>query len=241
MSAPSAQLWLGDKDILQAAIEQYITALFLTVPGGAVLCPGLSSVQLHPMVRWLKPPEKGGYKRADFELLMIEVQRKHGNHDPLVVVIEDAQRLNDSCANALLKVLEEPVEGVFFILGTPARDLVISTIVSRTLIVDKRTSSFLARKAPLVEFFSKVKTATFEEFSQLLEVAVVDESNTSLMLDQLLISWHEAHKQALMSKDQVLSARADRVLRILLRSKERSPMPGSVKLFWRNLFMMFSA
>jgi len=47
------------------------------------------------------------------------------------VVIEDAHRLGKTSANILLKTLEEPPEGTFFILLTHKPDSVIPTILSR--------------------------------------------------------------------------------------------------------------
>lgn len=48
-----------------------------------------------------------------------------------VVVIEDAQKINIQAANAFLKTLEEPPEGVLFILTAPQTSSLISTIRSR--------------------------------------------------------------------------------------------------------------
>ncbi len=48
-----------------------------------------------------------------------------------VVIIKDANRLNRSSANALLKILEEPPEGLMFILTASSVKDLPSTIVSR--------------------------------------------------------------------------------------------------------------
>ena len=56
-----------------------------------------------------------------------------------VIVIEDADRLNDRAANHLLKSLEEPTPHTVWILCAPSRDDVLPTIVSRTRHVGLRT------------------------------------------------------------------------------------------------------
>ena len=56
-----------------------------------------------------------------------------------VIVIEDADRLNDRAANHLLKSLEEPTQHTVWILCAPSRDDVLPTIVSRTRHVGLRT------------------------------------------------------------------------------------------------------
>ena len=48
-----------------------------------------------------------------------------------VIIIESADRMLESARNALLKVLEEPPRGLFFILTTTRRAAVIPTILSR--------------------------------------------------------------------------------------------------------------
>jgi DNA polymerase-3 subunit delta' len=56
-----------------------------------------------------------------------------------VIVIEDADRLNEYSANHLLKSLEEPTPHTVWILCAPSRDDVLPTIVSRTRHVGLRT------------------------------------------------------------------------------------------------------
>lgn len=241
MNIPCVQLWLGNKDFLCSELERYLAAFFSTYSSKAFHQAGTRSFFAHPLVRWFKPPEKGGYKRADFEFLMNEVQRVRGADEPLIIIIEEAQRLNDACANALLKILEEPTEGIFFILGAPARDFVLPTIASRSFVVDKRTHLSPVLPKPLLACFCKQQPPLFEEFNAALEGSELDEMSSCLMVDELIIFWHRTYEDAILNKNQVLSARADRLIKVLLRLKERLPMPGSAKYFWRNLYMMFSA
>jgi len=53
-----------------------------------------------------------------------------------VVVINDAQQMTLSAANALLKVLEEPPRDVYFLLTCSQRSLLPATVVSRCLALD---------------------------------------------------------------------------------------------------------
>jgi DNA polymerase-3 subunit delta' len=48
-----------------------------------------------------------------------------------VVIIQDAQKLGEEAANAILKILEEPPRGNVFILVTPESQMLLPTIVSR--------------------------------------------------------------------------------------------------------------
>ena len=57
------------------------------------------------------------------------------------VIIENADRMQTSVRNALLKILEEPPEDVVFILLTSKRNAIMQTILSRV-----RTYNFVERK-----------------------------------------------------------------------------------------------
>jgi DNA polymerase-3 subunit gamma/tau len=58
-----------------------------------------------------------------------------------VVIIENADRLQESVRNALLKILEEPPEQALFVLTTTRRQAIMPTILSRcrTYTFDTRT------------------------------------------------------------------------------------------------------
>jgi DNA polymerase-3 subunit gamma/tau len=59
-----------------------------------------------------------------------------------VVVVENADRMQDAARNAFLKILEEPPEDVIFILTTSRRGAIMPTILSRV-----RTYAFVDRSA----------------------------------------------------------------------------------------------
>jgi DNA polymerase-3 subunit delta' len=78
-----------------------------------------------------------------------------------VVVIEDADRLTDSAANALLKVVEEPGLSTIWLLCAPTLTDVLPTIRSRCRHLALRTPSTKAIKALLMER-DQVDTKTAE-------------------------------------------------------------------------------
>lgn len=59
-----------------------------------------------------------------------------------MVIIENADRMQEAARNALLKILEEPPETVRFVLVTPRRGAMLATILSRS-----RTYRFYGRTA----------------------------------------------------------------------------------------------
>lgn len=87
---------------------------------------------VHPNVRWFRKP-------ADKTEFPVEVVREICDEAALrqlepgrrVFIVEDADRFNDSSANAFLKSLEEPAAGLTFILLAGNAAEVLPTILSR--------------------------------------------------------------------------------------------------------------
>ncbi len=71
------------------------------------------------------------------------------------IIIEDANLMNKEAQNALLKSLEEPPDGVIFILITPYEERLLPTIISRCWRIKFNSlSSDLVSKI-LIEYFNK--------------------------------------------------------------------------------------
>ncbi|RQD76000.1 MAG: hypothetical protein D5R97_05220 [Candidatus Syntrophonatronum acetioxidans] len=74
-----------------------------------------------------------------------------------VIIIKDAQLMTLPAANSLLKLLEEPPSYLYFILTSPALDLVPPTIISRCQLVPfgrvsrQKIYSYLSKNSPLTE------------------------------------------------------------------------------------------
>jgi DNA polymerase-3 subunit gamma/tau len=67
------------------------------------------------------------------------------------VIIENADRMQDSARNAMLKILEEPPESTRFILLTTRRASMMSTVLSRSRVLtfkprDEATTSLIIRR-----------------------------------------------------------------------------------------------
>ncbi len=59
-----------------------------------------------------------------------------------VIIINPAERMNDHAQNALLKVLEEPPKNVIFILITESASMMLSTVVSRCVLLSLTVPEF---------------------------------------------------------------------------------------------------
>ena len=106
----------------------------------------------HPDVHWYAPASATGYLADQVRELIADVSLAPMRASSKVYVIDRADLLRGTAANALLKTLEEPPEGVVFILCGRTVAAMLPTIVSRCQVVPFRvTSPDAALKAVLRE------------------------------------------------------------------------------------------
>lgn len=122
-----------------------------------------------------------------------------------LIVIEDAQLLTPEAQNALLKVLEEPPENTFIILGTENKEALLPTILSRCQIIEleeeqKKLSektidelNAFIQNLPELSIGDKLKQA--EQLAKDKEKAIAWIENIILLLrQQLLFSYTQSMK-----------------------------------------------
>jgi len=97
------------------------------------VCPTCKKIDkmVHPDVVWIKPEKNKGIKIEEIRSLRNTFSLKPYEAEFNVCVIEDAEMLTSSAANALLKILEEWPGRSVFILITDKKELLLPTVVSR--------------------------------------------------------------------------------------------------------------
>ncbi len=85
----------------------------------------------HPDVKQYAPAGVHGYLVEQVRELVEDVSLAPVRAKAKVYILESVDRLRGTSANALLKTIEEPPEGVMFILVARSSDAVLPTIVSR--------------------------------------------------------------------------------------------------------------
>ena len=95
----------------------------------------------HPDVHYYTPESATGYLIAQTRELLDDVPLAPIRAKAKVYIIDRAVQLRANTANALLKTLEEPPEGVMFILLGTSADVMLPTIVSRCQCVPFRLVS----------------------------------------------------------------------------------------------------
>ena len=136
-----AYLLCGPAGSGKTAAAHVLAAARLCSRGGCGECETCRRVLLrrHPDVHVFSPEGAQAYLVGQVRDLMADVSLAPIQADAKVYVIERADLLNAASANAFLKTLEEPPEGVMLVLMARTVDAVLPTIVSRCQVVPFRT------------------------------------------------------------------------------------------------------
>lgn len=236
MQVPS-QVWVGNAQALKKEAIQYLQVQFCAAHQDAgracarcAICQAISHHQFYNVV-WLTPQNQ--YKVEQVREVLARLALRLAHAERCYFIFEDAQCLNDSAANMLLKSIEEPPAGYNFIFLVPRKELLLSTILSRSIVSSFSTQDVLLEHE-LYQVFTTKKTSPIE-FNQLLEqFKDLTDQDSQLLLDQIYGYWLNAAKTTSAPEKIVL---INQVIVILQKSQECPVMPGSSKLFWRNLYM----
>ena len=101
--------------------------------GGDASCDECIRVahRTHPDVRYLKPESATGYLVGQVRELIDDVPLAPVRAQAKVYILDEAGLLRGAAANALLKTIEEPPEGTYFVLIARSAASVLPTLVSR--------------------------------------------------------------------------------------------------------------
>ena len=111
-------------------------------------------------------------KIAQIRNIKTFLSQKSINSEKKIVLIIDAHLLNESASNCLLKILEEPINGIFILLTSKLK-LLLDTIISRCQIVKFRSFSNKQIKSILKDYLdtSKLTINTKLKFEDLINSA----------------------------------------------------------------------
>ena len=119
-----------------------------------------------------------------------------------VYIIEEAEKLNNSSANTLLKFLEEPENDIIAILVTSNRNLVINTIVSRCQIIRYYSGDISILKTDVIDKTLLFDFALTVEKEKEKTIAYINKFYTKEILERSIFS--EFLKSLLYLYDDVL-------------------------------------
>lgn len=128
-----AYLFLGAPGSGKGEAALALAQCAICANGGDASCDECIRIRhrTHPDVHWLEPGGVGGYLIQQMRDLLDDVPLAPVRGRSKVYIIQEAALLRDAAANALLRTIEEPPEGVMFILLARSAEAVLPTIVSR--------------------------------------------------------------------------------------------------------------
>ena len=136
-------------------------------------------------------PDGMWIKKEQLINLQSEFKMKSLETNKMIYIIYEAEKMNVSAANTILKFLEEPEEGIIAILLTRNIHNVIKTIVSRCQIINYKTNNL-----KVIDNYDKEKVEQVINFIDYLECHKL---NTIAKIENL---WNNIFKQ----RDEILLA-----------------------------------
>lgn len=204
---------------------------------GCKMCLTCMSVEAHEHYNLLWFCPEKNYTRELLEPLFRHIAFARSKDDPFFLVLEAADFLTPAVGNSLLKSLEEPPPGYIFLLLARTKEQVMETIASRCVIYQLEDSAQDSLYGNLIALLRNPQMTKCAEFQKELDALAQHEQAARGVLDELYTQWAHELKEALQENDAIKIQHARRSCSIIQESMKRPPMPGSVKLFFRNLFM----
>lgn len=124
----------------RSVLAEAFAAALQCPQGGCGTCPDCrqSLADSHPSTRIVRA-DKLSYGVDDAKSLISYSAVRPQGHHRRIIVVQDADRLTETAANALLKALEEPPPRVVWLLCAPSTEDILPTIRSRTRLISLAT------------------------------------------------------------------------------------------------------
>lgn len=229
------QLWFGYHHELLEQAQIFLQSVFC--PHKCGICHTCQNIrqQQHHAIMWLTPEKN--YTIAQLEPIFETISLQLSPDEQFFFVIEHADALTPACANSLLKVMEEPPTGYHFLLLAERQDDILPTIRSRAIITSFYKQDDIPEQHPLLGYFNGSKQNNPRDFLQDLDRSSISERESIELADDLLGFWMRTLNDGLRKKNRNTVLQAKKMVLIFKDALLTPPMPGSAKLFWKNLFL----
>ena len=115
---------------------------------------------------------------------------KSFNDTNQVYIIKNAEKLNPSAANSLLKFIEEPLDGVYAILITTNKKQLLTTIISRCIVINLKENN------PLEYDLEEVNN-----LSKYLNLIITKKENSLPYTNQMFLQYYSTRDKVIEAFD----------------------------------------
>ncbi|OGB85873.1 hypothetical protein A3J41_00170 [candidate division TM6 bacterium RIFCSPHIGHO2_12_FULL_38_8] len=235
-----AHLWIANTATLEQTVIAQLQQI-LCQQHGCKLCSTCKLIdhKQHPATHWIQPD--GSYTLDQIDEILQIVRFKLAPAEQRFIVFQDAQYLTSSCNNRLLKTIEEPHPGYFFIFLATRTENILPTLQSRCFLKEFNQQSKSLKYQEFMQPFLHNNFGKPLEFTKMIDTFEIKEPETKEILDDLLTAFHaqlqNIHSTQPDQKEQMLAI-TDKII-ILKQALEKLPVSGSAKMFWKNLYLKF--
>lgn len=235
-SIPPMQLWFGYHQELLERAQEFLQRTLCPKKncGTCLMCQNVRQQQ-HHSIMWLTPEKN--YTLPQLQPIFETIALQLAPDEKFFFVIEHADALTPACANSLLKVMEEPPTGYHFLLLAERQDDILPTIRSRAVVSSFYKQDDVPNEHQLIPYFTGTKPYNPQDFLQSLDRSLITERESIDLVDHLFAYWMRILKDAYLSNNTKVITHAKKMIVLFQEALLKPPMPGSAKLYWKNLFL----
>ncbi len=220
------RLYIGTPEHTCAAVLKLLMQYFCTQNGcsSCFTCQSIAHKRYSSLL-WITPER--GYTRELLEPVFHAISFMRAQDQCFFIILEQIDMLTPACANSLLKSLEEPPTGYYFILLSATR-AILPAIVSRctTIEVTSGTSKSTTDDFLLSLFTTPITAVSGARLLKELEKLSLSERQVLFLIEKLI-------EQSMHDYSTTKNTQAYRDILTMLLHKP--PMPGSSKLALRTI------
>jgi len=232
-SAP-AHLWIGSSRELEHKTISFLQKILCATHCGTCnICIKIVTRQHHAAI-WLTPEKQ--YTLDQLNVIFSTMSFALDAQEQRFFILQHADFLTPTCANALLKPLEEPPHGYHFLLLAQRQERILPTIRSRCLVQVYATKQE-EEYEQLLRHFKMTNSLSAQQFLSDLESIKPNERTCLELLDALLAMWSSAYKKVCIQSAPEELRETIAIINVIRTAYTQLPMPGSAKLFLKDLYL----
>lgn len=155
-SKAQAQIIIGQKENYISYTKKLLQSLLCKKNGCStcITCKQIESNR-HEKILWLVPEK--AYTLDDIEIVFNKISFTLDDNEQFFIIFEKADFLGTNCSNKLLKSIEEPKKGYYFILLAQRENLILPTVISRCSITYLQTNNIDTHLNEFLMFFLDIE------------------------------------------------------------------------------------